>query len=83
MTAFDWFAAAGWLTILGFLVAAICRHLPGGRARRRAQVAQDIAALRLWRLTPPRIDTQPGDPYSDLRLEAELIAAASRKEQVS
>ncbi|QIP87594.1 hypothetical protein GLX30_30230 [Streptomyces sp. Tu 2975] len=87
MTAVDFLFAAGYLALVGLFARAVCRRLPGGRAHRqaerRAQVARELAAYRLWRLNPPRIDTTPGDPYSDLRLEAELIAAASRKEQVS
>lgn len=80
MTAVDVLFAAGYLLLTGWAVRAICRRLPGHRARRRTQLARDLAAYRLWLLNPPRIETTPGDPYSDLRIQAELINAASRKE---
>lgn len=77
MNAFDVLFAAGYLLLVGLLARAVCRHLPDSRAHRRAQVATDLARLRYLRHNPPIVDTQPGPPYSDLRLDAELIATGS------
>jgi hypothetical protein len=42
-------------------------------ARTRGRVAADVAAWRALRDAEPAIDTEPGDPYSDDRITAELI----------
>jgi HAMP domain-containing protein len=83
MTAVDVLFAAAYLLLVGCAARWILRRQAERRARRRARLFRDVAAYRAWRLAPPRIDTTPGDPYSDLRIEAELIATASRKEQIS
>jgi hypothetical protein len=80
VTAFDYLAAVGYLLLVGLAARWVLRRLAESRAHRRARLFRDIAAYRAWRLAPPRIDTQPGSPYSDLRIDAELIATASRKE---
>jgi hypothetical protein len=79
MTAVNILFAAIYLLLVGLAARWILRRLAERRARRRARLFRDIAAYRTWRLTPPRIDTQPGSPYSDLRIDAELIATGSRR----
>lgn len=44
MTAFDWFAAAGYLLLVAYAARAVCRRLPGGKPKRTA--AQVTAALQ-------------------------------------
>lgn len=41
--------------------------------RTSTQVRADVAQHRAWRHTQPAIETEPGDPYSDDRIAAELI----------
>lgn len=49
--------------------------------RRETQVRRDVARFRAGRLTPPAVEQQPGDPYSDDRIDAELLfIPAQRKE---
>ena len=81
MTALSWLLAAGWLLLLAYAIRWLCHHLTDAEhAARRARVAQDLGRLRHLRHHPPIVDTAPGPPYSDLRIDAELIAAADRKE---
>ncbi|MFJ3878014.1 hypothetical protein ACIPW5_11195 [Streptomyces sp. NPDC090077] len=42
------------------------------RWQRSARIGQDVSATRMWRLSPPLIEDEPGDPYSDDRIDAEL-----------
>lgn len=40
--------------------------------RSSTQVGQDVARVKARRLAPPAIEDEPGDPYSDDRIAAEL-----------
>lgn len=68
---------AVWVCIAGaagLLVAATHGYDAWRRRHPRFRDHQtELRANRLWHMTPPVIEQQAGDPYSDTRIDAELI----------
>jgi hypothetical protein len=68
MTAYDW---AVVVAVAGLLITAGSYR---SRDTRRFQAhQQELRTNQLWRQPPPAIETEPGDPHSDDRIDLELM----------
>lgn len=70
MTAYDWAVVAA---VAALLITA-GSYQPRSQRRRRWQThQQELRTNQLWRIPPPAIETEPGDPHSDDRIDLELM----------
>lgn len=69
MTAYDWAVVAA----VALLLITAGSYRPRTQRRRQQAHQQELRTNQLWRLPPPAIETEPGDPHSDDRIDLELM----------
>lgn len=69
MSAYDWCVVAA---VAALLITA-GSYRPRNQRRRWQAHQQELRTNQLWRIPPPAIETEPGDPHSDDRIDLELM----------
>lgn len=69
MSAYDWCVVAA---VAALLITA-GSYQPRSKRRRFRAHQQEYRTNQLWRQPPPVIETEPGDPHSDDRIDLELM----------